>query len=535
MKRTIILLAAIFFLCAVLSPLTVYAAAYEDKVDFQITVNPDGSADFSETHTVSFYGSQEYTRYGRIYIYPPERAMDGWFVTVDGEEWKRLDRPDNDGRPDGRFAVEYNDEGAVVTMYHRSKNRPRTFSISYHVENAVNLYDDAAEFFWNLTSKNEISTVNTLTARVTVLGGMEMREEDFRIWAHGPLDGVFHKESANTASLLVSSVPDSNPVDIRIVMPPGLFTGGKVIRESVLDNILGQEQELADRANIERAEREERDRRWAEEALIYEQWRKDHPIRAWMDDAAYAIFGFINEAVSSTVLFISIFGAIPFVFVMSSINTRKNKKKREGMRLKPTVSPEYYRSLPDRRPPALAGCLAGFYEGKNAGNQFTATLMDMTLKGHLQMRREGRNIFLIPKESGSPLLNHEEIILDMIDGARDEAPSITIRSFQSYIRKHAEWSVKKRGLFAASLDEQLDQQIEATLIAPAKRKKKATLLISSLVGYFIIGILLSGLDFGYIIPMAPKLIGLVIGFVWGLILLFATGLGERFQAVIPEG
>ena len=536
MKRIIILLTAIFLLSAALPPLTVYAAAYEDAVDFQITLNADGSADFTETHTVAFLDGQDFTRYGRIYIYPSERAMDGWFVTVDGEEWERLDRPDNDERPDGSFAIEYNDAGAVVTMYHRSKNLRRTFSISYHVENAVNLYDDAAEFFWNLTSSNEISTVNELTARVTVPGGLEMREEDFRIWAHGPLNGVFHRKGSNTASLSVSDVPNSNPVDIRIIMPPELFTGGKVVRENVLDDILGQEQELADRANTERAEYEELQRRWAEEAQIYEQWRNDHPIRAWLGDLAYDIFHFAGEDFSGILLIIFIFGAFPFALILAYIDTRKTRKKNERMRLKPAVSPDYYRSLPDRRPPALAGWLAGFYGGKRAGNQFTATLMDMTLKGHLEMRREGRDILLIPKESGGPILAHEQIILDMVDTARGETPSVTIRSFQSYIRRHAEWAVNKRDLFAASLDEQLGQQIETKLTGHGKRTKKAKaifLLISSLVGFFIIGILLNGIDFGRLNPLASMLIGLVIGFVWGAIILFVTG-GNRIFSQLPQ-
>ncbi len=507
MKRRLVFLFALILVCCSLFPAQVSANAREDAVDFVITINPDGSADFVETHTIEFSDSRDYTIYGRIYLYPEGRSYRDWTVSVDGKTWHQLPYLDDNARPDGSFAVEYDAEGAVVTMYHRSNNAYRAFTLSYHVENAVNIYEDTAEFFWDLSSKNEISTIGEMTAKVILPEGLT--EDQFRIWAHGPLNGTFTKDGGNTASLQVDYVYTDNPVDVRIAMPVETFSGGYLIGGKFLQNILDEEQGLADKAN---AEREEYERQQAELKKQQEEWERSHPLQAWIND---------QEGLNTAIFLISLYGLIPFAFIYIFISRLINKRKINKLRHKPANSPDYYRALPDRRPPALAGYLAEYYSGKNYGNYFTSTLMDMSLKGHIAMRVNGKETYIELKESNVPMLPHEDIIFGMLVYAGDGYP-VSLKQFQRKINRNPNWAIAERNKFNSAIKEQFEENVsieDHTKKHPIKRIL-VRLLILGVIGFVLLGPFLAGF-FGLYMTYGKRLlaglIGFGIGLLWGIV------------------
>ena len=76
----------------------------------------------------------------------------------------------------------------------------------------------------NLTAETGISGIGTLTATLTVPAGSP--SEEFRIWAHGPLNGTFEKQPDGSAALQVDNVTLGTSVDIRSILPADCFTGG---------------------------------------------------------------------------------------------------------------------------------------------------------------------------------------------------------------------------------------------------------------------------------------------------------------------
>lgn len=507
MKRRVILLIAIMLVCCALSPVRVMATATEKTVDFVITINPDGSADFVETHTIGFSDSKDYTLYGRIYIYPEGRFMDNWAVTVDGESWEQLPEVDNDSRPDGTFAVEYNSDGAVVTMYHRSNDEDRVFSLSYHVENAVNIYDDIAEFFWDLSSENEISTIYDMTAKVILPDSLT--QDDFRIWAHGPLNGVFNKTGDNTANLEVEFVSTYEPVDIRIAMPVEIFSGGNSLEGAFLQSILDEEQALADDAN---AQREEDERRTAEMTKYYEEWDRKHPIQAWIND---------NSELASTVFMISVFGIIPFIILYVFITKIISKQKTKKMRRSAKVQPQYYRTLPDKRPPAIVGFLAQYYGKRNYGNYFTATLMDMSLKGHLTMQGGDNETIIGLKKSEDTLLPHERVIYGMLDKSRGDRQTLTLKQLQDTIKVDPEWAIEQRNNFNVKIEKQFNEAVSIEDITKKIPLKQTLLrlLIWGGIGFILLGPFIAT-DLGKYEFLTERLfsgmIGFAIAIAWGI-------------------
>ncbi len=525
MKRRIIFLVVVLLVCCTISPIRVMATATERAVDFVITINPDGSADFVETHTIGFSDSKDYSRYGRIYIYPEGRTMDNWAVTVDGESWEQLPEVDNDTRPDGTFAVEYTDEGATVTMYHRSNDEDRIFQLSYHVESAVNIYDDIAEFFWNLSSENEISTIYDMTAKVILPDSLT--QDDFRIWAHGPLNGVFNKTGNNTAGLEVEFVSSYEPVDIRIAMPVELFSGGYNVGGEFLQSIMDEEQALADDAN---AQREEDERRAAEMSRYYEEWDRKHPIQAWIND---------NYDLANTVFMISIFGIIPFILIYAFITKIINKQKTKKMRRSAKVQPQYYRTLPDKRPPAIAGFLAQYYGKKDYGNYFTATLMDMSLKGHLTMKSVDNETFIGLKESEEPLLPHEKVLYDMLNKASGDQQSLYLKQLQDKIKEDPEWAIAQRNSFNARIEEQFNEAVSIDDITKKTTLKQTLirLLIWGGVGFILLGpFIATDLDIYEVLTgrLSSGMIGFAIAIAWGIAARVISG-SRKIKILSQEG
>ena len=112
----------------------------------------NGSAYITETREVVFSGDNELTRYRVFNLFTGPRVFSDWEVSIDGTSVRQLDAPDNDNRPENTFAVEDGDGKNTVSIYFRQKGSgTRVFQISYRVENAVKLYSDVGEFFWNLT------------------------------------------------------------------------------------------------------------------------------------------------------------------------------------------------------------------------------------------------------------------------------------------------------------------------------------------------------------------------------------------------
>ena len=260
MKRSLhrILSLCLFLVMLVISlfPLSAGAEDYSTELqslDYNITLMEDGSAFIIETREIVFSGDHEFSRYRVNNVFAGPRVFTGWEVSIDGIPVTQLDEPDNEYRPENTFAVEESDGGNTVNIYFRQQgDGTRVIQICYWVENAVKLYDDVGEFFWNLTGETGISDIGTLTATLSVPYGVP--DEEFRIWAHGPLNGTFEKQSDGYAALYVENVPRGTIVDIRTTMTANCFYGGWEQEGEALPDIMTEEQELADSANAKREE-----------------------------------------------------------------------------------------------------------------------------------------------------------------------------------------------------------------------------------------------------------------------------------------
>lgn len=495
MKRSLRKILCLFLVILIIPLFSLTAWAEDSSAElhslhFDIALQEDGSAYITETREIVFDGDHEFTRYRGNNIFTAPRVFRDWQVSIDGMPVLQLDEPDNENRPENTFAVEDNDEGNTVYIYFRQQGSgTRVFQISYCVENAVKLYSDVGEFFWNLTAETDISDIGTLTATLTVPEGVP--EEDFRIWAHGPLNGTFEKQGDGSAALQVDNVPLGTIVDIRSTLPAYCFYGGWEQQGEALPEILAEEQELADSANAKREEEERQNAEWeaywSEYLAKRNAWEAEHPIlysiEQFCSEICYLVEDFLYENGGKLLgffLFLPFIGLliiVPTYKKLENIRRRRNQKK---FRNRPTQSPRYYRGLPDDRPAPAVDRLVHFYDGKSdISRQLSATLLELNLKNLVHFQTTAGDVTILlneqqgdelfpppaPQETAEPAQEHipgyQEILWEFLLNAADGSGRIAMKDLKKYIKGNQEAALKFRNGFEGAVEREFTAKVNS--------------------------------------------------------------------------
>ncbi len=413
-----------------------YYSAALDTLHYDITLENDGSAYITETRQLSFTGDHEYTLYGFKNTFKGPCVYSDWYAEIDGQPLELLDEPDDNFRPENTFAVENYSGGNTVYIYHSSNDVDRTFKISYKVANAVKLYSDVADFFWNLTGESGISTIASVSATLNIPSGIA--EEDFRIWAHGPLNGNIKKQSDTSAYLQVSYVSIGEIVDIRAVMPAAFFTSGWLEDGEGLPAILEKEKELSDIAN---EKREEEKLRQEEEKAYWERryaWEEEHPVLAKLQNFSEGITDFfyydLNERYITIVGFITV-----WVTGLTGLFGRRSVKSKK-YRYDPAHNPEYYRTLPDDRPAPTVDKLLHFYkeDGKeDISRQVSSAILELNLRKLIRFYSDGKDTEIIvdrQRREEKYLPGYLDTVLDFLIEAADGTGRLNLKELKKYVK-----------------------------------------------------------------------------------------------------
>ena len=499
-----VLLISIFSLTALAED----SSAKLNSLHFEIALQEDGSARITETREVVFNGDREFTRYGVNNVFAGPRTFTDWQASIDGTPMYQLDEPDNENRPENSFAVEDGEGENTIYIYFRQQGSgTRSFQISYRLENAVKLYSDVGEFFWNLTGETGISDIGTLTATLTVPEGVPA--EDFNIWAHGPLNGNFDKQDDGSAALEIENVPLGTIVDIRCTLPADCFTGGWEQEGEGLEEILAYEKELADSANAKREEelraQEEEERARAEREAYWEAhfaerdaWAEEHPIQNSIEafcDSIYDAFYYDLAYAPST--FVAILCTCAFVLAAFWGRLRRNPKR---FRHAPTQSPQYCRELPDDRSAPAVDRLLHFYEGKpDVSRQISAALLELNLKGLVHFRMPAGDTELLlnaqlgeelfpspaPQETGAqnPNPGYQEILWSFLLNAADGSERISMKELQQYIHDNQKTAWDFRSSFESAVAREHRERVKTEIVKhPFFGRSKLALLLPVIAG-----------------------------------------------------
>lgn len=264
----------------------------------------------------------------------------------------------------------------------------RTYQISYTITDAIKIYNDCSEFYWQFVG--DTNGIPAYEVKGTIkLPSSVSTKENLKVWAHGPLNGEIQIVDNQTVSFTVSYLETGTMLEARVVTTENIFTEcTNVVNRYELENIIEEETAWADEAN------DERDR------LTREQERED------------AVLKMIGIAAVVLALAIVIFFVVKIVkYVRELLAIEK---------VEPEQKLKYFRDIPDESAtPAEASYLYYFdkksYFKNNLSNIVSATILNLSLKKAVIFEKDEKNKINIIINKNIDRANFKEDELSIYD------------------------------------------------------------------------------------------------------------------------
>lgn len=408
-KQKILILFSLFLS---LFSVCVYAGEQEwNSLDYDVTLNQDGSADIVETWDVDI--SETNTMFKDFDLSSDNYYINNVRVTevVNGEEiaLKQIYEEQyhvQSGCYYGLMKTSNTFEIAWNVGLDNSSDR-RVYKMYYTVKNAVKTYSDCSEFYWQFISNENTMTGDNITGRIYLPVGITDLEK-LHIWGHGDFSGNTERTSTREVSFNMKHLRANSMLEIRVVSEDNIFElSTNTYGTAKLSSILNEEARWAEEANREKA--------------IY------------------------KTIISVVCVIVLISFVIYFVKILKYIQAGKELKmqkyKENGL--------QYFRDIPDEKNATPARASYMYYFNKTnsifeyyTANIFSATLLQLTLKKYISLEPiNDKNIKInILEDTNENLLTaDEEIIYNfLVDNSDKETKSVETVALQKYAKKHYE-------------------------------------------------------------------------------------------------
>ncbi|MFC7319381.1 DUF2207 domain-containing protein [Halobacillus campisalis] len=248
----------LLFLLAV-TPIHALAVDFEiDQTDIQASLQESGEVEVKETHTYSFDG--DFNGITRSLIPKEGTSITDFRAAENGSDLK----------------VEQEDE--LYKIFRGGEDETVTIDLFYTIEDGVEIYSDAAQFYWPFFDDSNESTYENLTITV-------VPPEPANIKAAYGEEEAYDTEEINkygSVTFHLGEVPDGSKGNIRVAYDAAIFAGASSDQE-ILPAIKEDQADLY-AAMLKKAQREERWGNWAPTifgaflavalALTFIAWRK---------------------------------------------------------------------------------------------------------------------------------------------------------------------------------------------------------------------------------------------------------------------
>lgn len=192
----------------------------------------------------------------------------------------------------GVYEKTFASDGYSYLIYLPS-DKNKAFYIEYTIKNLAILHDDVGEIGWNIFGNQLTESIENL--RVTV--NFPNNETVFRVWAHGPLNGVVTKENQTKLIASVTGLAANKAIDIRATFDTAIISQStKKTNVSALTKILAYEEDVANQANYER---KQQDIKRQEEALTEIKYCYEHLNRYCYENSASIVKNILDEDVKA--------------------------------------------------------------------------------------------------------------------------------------------------------------------------------------------------------------------------------------------
>ncbi|SHH13043.1 DUF2207 domain-containing protein [Clostridium grantii] len=335
-----------------------------DFLNIEATVQEDGNMQVRETRTLTFKNGP----FTRAFIDIPKKGSNE-LRNISISEGDKIYEYTEDitNRPDGFFNVSETYDKYHIEWYYNVVEGTKVFNVDYLVVDAVKVYNDTAELYWNFVGDE--NAVDAKEVEVIVHLPQGANKDAIKVFGHGPLQGQVSIINETEAMWKTTNLPKNRFLETRILFPIEIVPNSQNKEDkNAYDEIMEEEKVWADEADAERAK--------------------------------HKMLGLVNLVLVVVTLVIII------VLYM------KNGKK-----LKPKVKYDYYRELPGKYSPAEMVVLMTF--GKVTSPALSATIMDLARKGFISMEIQGQGkksdvIFHKLKNINGTLIQHEKYIFNFL-------------------------------------------------------------------------------------------------------------------------
>lgn len=246
-------------------PQAAFAKSYSmPQVGISADVQADGTLNVQEQRTFDFDGS--FTCVWWTFAgFPAQSEFQVNGVSLSGASYNNAKLEEvpfqsqwrSSGGP-GRTCYSIDSSLHSVYVFFSVDDESLTVQLDYSVTNAVTVYGDVAELYWQYVGsqwEESSRNVDCTIALPMPEGAQAEPGENVYAWGHGPLDGLVEIQGDGVVTYDVPKVSAGEFAEARIAFPKDWMTGvaQSAMRTSDgLPTILSEEQQWADQANAQR-------------------------------------------------------------------------------------------------------------------------------------------------------------------------------------------------------------------------------------------------------------------------------------------
>lgn len=412
---------------------------YLNNLEFDVEINSDGSMDVTEIwdinieETNTLYKSfkkdnSKYSKITNVDVKEITKGSNNNFIETD--EWAYHVKKGyyyGTENEDGNFEIGW---GVGLDNSRATKK----YQISYTVEDAILKCNDCAELYWQFVGEDfEISAKKI---KGTILLPEDVNDiDEIKVWGHTEdLNGTIYATDTDKIEFEINNFRSGRYVEIRTLFPTDLITySGRTKNTDILNTVIEEETKWADEANARRKRNE-------------------------MMTKLFLILALVIWAIINILLIV--------IYIKKAM--KYSRKSKELKKYIPTTKLEYYRDLPDEKATpgeavkVLNENLSSFTPS-NFGKVFSATMLDLSLKGYLEIKPEGKKVININilKEPNTEVKSDEKYIMEFVKKAAKGGNTLTLKELENYIKNHPSSTEK---LLETSYDKINNQLISEQII-----------------------------------------------------------------------
>lgn len=295
--------------------------------------------------------------------------------------------------PSSKYEISLSDDLYRIKLYSKNSNNTRNFLFVYTLPNAVNIYNDVAQFNRKMVGENWQQSIDNVSVKINIPVDESYDNSKIFAFGHGPLTGDIIKEY-NIVQYSLENYYPGDFVEAHILMEPEIFSKidkNKIIHKNVKEELLAMEKEFADEANAER-----------ERAQKREEFLND--IKKY------------DKAIFTSLA--SFWAAI--MFYIHRIFKKENKYKDKFGK--------YLRELPDDYSPALAGTIM---TGNINNEEILATLLDLIRRKKIELEEVSGKNRLVLKADTKNLRTQENTIVDIYFNDFGDGKSVVLEDIKT--------------------------------------------------------------------------------------------------------